>query len=60
MAGRFFLVGKIVESGSHGGVVAVLFIVNASLILVKRFEGPDMTQIRGTTVENEGRFDRIR
>jgi hypothetical protein len=32
MMGRFFLVGKVVESGSHGIVVAVLFIVTVSLI----------------------------
>jgi hypothetical protein len=45
MVGRFFLVGKMVQSGSHGIAVAVLFIVNVSLIFVKRSEGPDMIEI---------------
>lgn len=42
MVGNSLLVGKMVQSGSQGMVVAVLFIVNASLILVRRFEAPDM------------------
>jgi hypothetical protein len=36
ICGNSFLVGNLVQSGSHGMVVAVLFIVKKSVICVKR------------------------
>lgn len=42
MSGSSFLVGNLVESGSNGGVVAVLLKVKKSLTCVNRFCADDL------------------
>jgi hypothetical protein len=51
MVGKSFLVGKMVQSGSHGIVLAVLSIVKASLILLRRVQAPDIAWIAATVQE---------
>jgi hypothetical protein len=51
MVGSSFLVGNMVQLGSHGIVLAVIFTVKASWILLRRFEAPDIAWVASNVQE---------